>query len=95
MIDLSQITGFNWDGGNARKNEKHGVSMAEAEQLFFNAPLLLLEDGAHSQDEPRLHALGKNRRRAHIARYVYPASIGWVDPGHISQRHAPKGENRL
>ena len=59
MIDLSQITGFNWDGGNARKNEKHGVSMAEAEQLFFNAPLLLLEDGAHSQDEPRLHALGK------------------------------------
>lgn len=59
MVDLSQITGFNWDGGNARKNEKHGVSMAEAEQLFFNAPLLLLEDRAHSQDEPRLHALGK------------------------------------
>ena len=59
MIDLNQITGFNWDDGNARKNEKHGVSMAEAEQVFFNAPLLLLEDGAHSQQEPRLHALGK------------------------------------
>lgn len=59
MIDLNKITGFNWDDGNARKNEKHGVSMAEAEQVFFNAPLLLLEDGAHSQQEPRLHALGK------------------------------------
>ncbi len=59
MIDLNRITGFNWDHGNARKNEKHGVSMAEAEQVFFNAPLLLLEDGAHSQQEPRLHALGK------------------------------------
>jgi uncharacterized DUF497 family protein len=59
MIDLSQITGFNWDDGNARKNEKHGVSMAQAEQVFFNAPLLLLEDSAHSQQEPRLHALGK------------------------------------
>jgi hypothetical protein len=59
MIDLSQITGFDWDSGNARKNEKHGVSTAEAEQVFFNAPLLLLEDAAHSQDEPRLHALGK------------------------------------
>lgn len=58
MIDLNQISGFNWDDGNARKNEKHGVSMAEAEQVFFNAPLLILEDAAHSHREPRLHALG-------------------------------------
>lgn len=68
MIDLSKITGFNWDEGNARKNDKHDVSMAEAEQVFFNAPLLLLEDGAHSQQEPRLHALGKTdeARAMHI-----------------------------
>lgn len=59
MIDLNQITGFDWGSGNERKNEKHGVSMAEAEQVFFNTPLLLLEDGAHSQNEPRIHALGK------------------------------------
>ena len=59
MIDLNTITGFNWDEGNRRKNEKHGVSMAEAEQVFFNAPLLILEDAAHSQTEPRVHALGK------------------------------------
>ena len=59
MMDQSKITGFNWDDGNARKNDKHGVSMAEAEQVFFNAPLLFLEDSAHSQQEPRLHALGK------------------------------------
>lgn len=69
MINLSQITGFNRDDGNARKNEKHGVSMAEAEQVFFNAPLLLLEDSAHSQQEPRVHALGKTDegRMLHIA----------------------------
>ena len=69
MIDLRSITGFNWDEGNARKNEKHGVSMAEAEQVFFNAPLLLLEDSAHSQLEPRLHALGKtdDGRALHIS----------------------------
>lgn len=69
MIDLRSITGFNWDEGNARKNDKHGVSMAEAEQVFFNAPLLLLEDIAHSQQEPRLHALGKtdDSRALHIA----------------------------
>ena len=59
MIDLRKISGFDWDDGNARKNEKHGVSSAEAEQVFFNAPLLFLEDPVHSQQEPRLPALGK------------------------------------
>ena len=59
MIDLSKITGFNWDNGNHRKNEKHGVSMAEAEQVFFNTPLLLLEDTEHSLNEPRFHVLGQ------------------------------------
>ncbi|CAN7752852.1 MULTISPECIES: BrnT family toxin [unclassified Variovorax] len=68
MIDLNPVIGFDWDEGNARKNEKHGVSKAEAEQLFFNAPLLLLEDVAHSYQEPRFHALGKtdDGRTLHI-----------------------------
>ena len=59
MIDLNGVMGFDWDDGNARKNDQHGVSMAEAEQFFFNAPLLLLEDEAHSQQEIRVHALGQ------------------------------------
>ena len=62
MIDLSKITGFDWGDGNARKSEeKHEVSMAEAEaeQVFFNDPLLLLEDAKHSLRESRNHALGK------------------------------------
>jgi uncharacterized protein len=59
MIDLDQIIGFDWDAGNDRKSEqKHSVSMAEAEQVFFNTPLLVLEDGAHSGSELRIHALG-------------------------------------
>ena len=68
MIDLAQIKGFDWDEGNARKNEKHSVSMAEAEQVFFNAPLLVLEDPMHSSQERRFHALGKtdDRRLLHI-----------------------------
>jgi uncharacterized DUF497 family protein len=32
MIDFTKITAFDWDDGNACKNDKHGVSMAEAEQ---------------------------------------------------------------
>jgi uncharacterized DUF497 family protein len=68
MIDWIKITGFDWDEGNTRKNEKHGVTMAEAEQVFFNAPLLVLEDSRHSNQEPRFHALGKtdDRRLLHI-----------------------------
>jgi len=59
MIDLNAAAGFDWDDRNARKNDKHGVSMAEAEQVFFNAPLLLLADVGHSQQEIRVHALGQ------------------------------------
>ena len=68
MIDWTKITGFDWDEGNTRKNEKHGVTMAEEEQAFFNAPLLLLEDSGHSNLEPRFHALGitDDNRRLHI-----------------------------
>lgn len=58
-MNLSAIIGFEWDEGNARKNDKHGVGRAEAEQVFFNVPLVLLEDVAHSQNEERFHALGK------------------------------------
>ncbi|HEV7412213.1 MAG TPA: BrnT family toxin, partial [Casimicrobiaceae bacterium] len=36
MIDLERIVGFDWDDGNARKSEKHGVSQSEAEQIFFD-----------------------------------------------------------
>ncbi|MDP1606361.1 MAG: BrnT family toxin [Rhodocyclaceae bacterium] len=69
MIDFAGITGFDWDAGNARKNEKHGVSTAEAEQVFFNAPLLLLTDDKHSQQEARHHALGKtdDGRLVHVS----------------------------
>ncbi len=68
MANLRDITGFDWDEGNARKNKKHNVSMAEAEQVFFNAPLLVLEDSKHSNQEPRFHALGKSddKRQLHI-----------------------------
>jgi uncharacterized protein len=68
MTDLSKVIGFEWDEGNSRKNDQHGVSMAEAEQVFFNSPLLVLPDQRHSEAELRFHALGKTNegRRLHI-----------------------------
>ncbi|NQV55732.1 MAG: BrnT family toxin [Rhodospirillales bacterium] len=60
MIDFDLLVGFDWNVGNNRKNaDKHGVSEAEAGQIFFNAPLLVVGDVRHSHSEPRFHALGK------------------------------------
>jgi len=68
MFDPPAIAGFDWDDGNARKNEKHGVSQSEAEDVFFNQQLLLLEDARHGGQELRYHALGRTleERRLHI-----------------------------
>ena len=69
MIGMAKITGFDWDEGNFRKSaEKHEVIQSEAEQIFFNQPLLILEDFNHSQKEARYHAMGitDDGRQLHV-----------------------------
>ena len=69
MIDLSAIIGFDWDTGNVHKSQdKHDVSAPESEQVFFNRPLMLVEDAQHSQTELRFHAFGVTdaNRQLHI-----------------------------
>ena len=59
MINWAELNGFEWDQGNARKSEtKRDVTRSESEQMFFNQPILVLEDSKHSQAESRYHALG-------------------------------------
>ncbi len=58
-LEFPALVEFEWDAGNLMKNEKHSVSDAEAEQVFFNEPLVVLEDAAHSGAETRWHALGR------------------------------------
>jgi len=68
VIDLARVVGFEWDEGNARKNERHGVAQVEAEDVFFDPRLLLAPDPRHSEREPRFHALGETSdgRRLHV-----------------------------
>ena len=67
MIDLGRVEGFDWDAGNSRKSvEKHGVTPAEAEELFLGDPLLVTFDERHSTDEPRYHALGRTADGRHL-----------------------------
>ena len=57
--DFPAAIEFEWDAGNSMKSQKHSVSDEEAEQVFFNEPLLLLGDSMHSGTEARWHALGR------------------------------------
>jgi uncharacterized protein len=60
MFNFDRVLGFEWDDGNARKSvHKHDVTQAEAEQIFFNDPLLTAPDLPHSGAETRIHALGR------------------------------------
>jgi len=65
MVDDSDeilfgCTEFQWDPGNDQKNFiKHGVTLAECEEVFFNSPLVVADDNRHSQGEPRYYALGQ------------------------------------
>lgn len=60
MGKLDNIAGFEWDAGNIDKNwVKHGVSNAECEEFFFNTPLLIRPDSAHSREEARNAAFGR------------------------------------
>lgn len=52
--------GFQWDQGNIDKSLiKHDVENWECEQVFFNRPLLVLDDPKHSISEKRWAAFGK------------------------------------
>jgi uncharacterized protein len=56
---FEQFTGFQWDAGNKSKNlAKHQVENWECEQVFFNEPLLVLDDSKHSLNEKRWAAFG-------------------------------------
>jgi uncharacterized DUF497 family protein len=59
-FDPARFIGFDWDAGNVTKNAaKHGVACREAEEVFFNQPLVVAPDPAHSQTEPRFRVLGR------------------------------------
>ena len=60
-IDFEKITGFDWDDGNVAKNEVHGVSYLECEEVFFGDPLYITPDESHSGAEQRFRVLGQTR----------------------------------
>ncbi len=61
---LRNCTGFDWDDGNSDKNWiAHRVARGEAEEVFFNQPLVVRDDDAHSEAEERFYLLGQTNRQ--------------------------------
>ncbi|HZD10776.1 MAG TPA: BrnT family toxin [Candidatus Binatia bacterium] len=67
MVELSNITGFDWNEGNRDKNWiSHRVSTSECEEVFFNLPLLLRPDPVRSTTEARYFVLGQTNAGRHL-----------------------------
>ena len=53
-----RVSGFDWDDGNRKKCQQHGVSLAEIEALFVGGPLVA-PTPKHSAEEDRFIAVGR------------------------------------
>jgi uncharacterized protein len=56
---MASIDGFDWDDGNWPKCGKHGVSREDVEDALSHGALIA-PDPAHSRDEDRFIAVGRN-----------------------------------
>lgn len=59
-VSVAEFEGFDWDQGNIEKNWfAHQVTPQEAEQVFFNRPIVVADDEEHSRTEKRYFVLGQ------------------------------------
>jgi len=88
-IFLPEYEGFEWNEANVEKNWlAHRVSPGEAEQVFFNKPLLVADDPGHSQGEKRYYVLGQTDlgRLLFIAFTVRAKSIRVISARDMSRK---------
>ncbi len=86
---LPDVSGFQWDEGNSEKSRaRHGVTQAEAEQVFFNRPILVAGDPKHSAREARHFALGRtNSARELMIVFTLRGSLLRVISARVMSRH--------
>lgn len=88
-MSLGRCTGFEWDFANADKIwNRHEVSRAECEQVFFNRPLVVADDQEHSGAEKRYYALGKaeSGRRLFVVFTIRGELIRMISARDMSRR---------
>ena len=88
--------GFDWDRGNLDKNwTLHGVPFWECEQVFFNEPLLVVEDVSHSGAEKRYYALGRTEagRRLFVVFTIRRNLVRVISARDMSRRERKRYEH--
>jgi len=95
MIDLAKITGFDWGEGNTRKTEKHDVSTAESEQIFFQQAITPVGRRETQRHGIAFSRLRQDRRGASVAYRLHTTGSGREDSGDLGPGHAPKGARNL
>lgn len=94
------VSGFDWDAGNRAKCRKHGVSIAEIEDLFTR-PVMILPDPTNSIGEERQRAIGITAAGRHVflvftlrerdgKTYIRPISVRYM---HRQEIEAYEKEN--
>ncbi len=84
--------GFDWDEGNTNKNwHLHGISDVEAEEIFYNRPIVVTFDKTAKIDEKRFIALGRtNKDRRLFVAFTMRSNLIRV----ISARQMTKSDER-
>lgn len=60
-VDKSVLQ-FEWDEGNNEKPKKHGLTLEETEEAFFDDNKVIFRDWKHSITEQRITLLGKTKK---------------------------------
>jgi hypothetical protein len=101
----SRVQGFDWDNGNRAKCQRHGVSIAEIEALFMDAPRIA-PDPKHSDDEDRMIAVGRTNAgrpvfvaftiRTKNRRLIRPVTARYMHAKEIAayEKESAKTQNR-
>lgn len=93
MVDISKITGFDWDKANIDKSyQKHEITPREAEEVFLDEHIAIEKDIKHQESEERFIAIGKALKdKTLFIAFTFRGSKIRV----ISARSANKKERRL
>ncbi len=62
-MERIDFSGFEWDEGNRRKCQEHGVSIGEIEHVLAHAETLIRTDPKHTRGESRFLAIGRTEQR--------------------------------
>ncbi len=92
-INITNCKGFQWDEGNIEKNwQKHQVNKHECEEVFFNYPLMTVDDVKHSKYEKRYYILGQtdSGRELFIVFTIRERNIRVISARDMSQKEKRK-----